>query len=97
MMGEREQLEGGWGKEGEQEEGCREGERREEGGRVQGDGGDKGRERGRVRARGGREETMMLGRQRATVKEARVDEGNERGRDGTRHGRREGGSERWRD
>ena len=42
---------------------------------------------------------MMLGRQRASVEEGRVeggrvDEGNERGREGTRHGRREGGSER---
>ena len=45
---------------------------------------------------------MMLGRQRASVEEGRVeggrvDEGNERGRDGTRHGQREGGSERRRD
>ena len=39
----------------------------------------------------------MLGRQRASVEEGRVDEGNERGRDGLRHGRREGGSERRRD
>ena len=45
---------------------------------------------------------MMLGRQRASVEEGRleggrVDEGNERVRDGTRHGQREGGSERRRD
>ena len=55
-------------------------------------------EGGRDRARGGREEAMMLGSQRASVEEGRVegrrvDKGNERGRDGTRHGRREGGSE----
>ena len=41
------------------------------------------------------EGAMMLCRERASVKEgrvegSRVDEGNERGRDGTRHGRREG-------
>ena len=53
-------------------------------------------------ARGGREEAMMLGRQRSSVEEGRfevgmVDEGNERGRDGPKHGRREGGSERTRD
>ena len=57
------------------------------------------REGEREIARGGREEAMMLGRQRASVEEGRVeggrvDEGNERGREGTRHGRREGGSER---
>ena len=51
---------------------------------------------------GGREEAMMLGRQRAPVEEGRVeggrvDEGNERGSDGTRHGRRDAGSERRRD
>ena len=45
---------------------------------------------------------MILGRQRASVEEGRVeggrvDEGNERGRDGTRHGQQEGGSERRRD
>ena len=50
----------------------------------------------------GRKEAMVLGRQRASVEEGRVegwrvDEGNERRRDGTRHGRREGGSERRRD
>ena len=44
---------------------------------------------------GRREGAMMLGRDRASVKEGRVkggtvDEGNERGRDGTRHGWREG-------
>ena len=44
---------------------------------------------------GGREEAMMLGRERASVEEGRVeggwvDEGNERGRDGTRHGQRVG-------
>ena len=54
-----------------------------------------GRKRGWERARGGREEPMMLGRQRASVEEWRVeggmvDEGNERGSDGTRHGRQEG-------
>ena len=52
--------------------------------------------------RGGREEAMMLGRQRASVEEGRVeggmvDEGNERGRDGPRCGRRKGVSERMRD
>ena len=45
---------------------------------------------------------MMIGTQRASVEEervegGRVDEGNERGRDGTRHRQREGGSERRRD
>ena len=45
---------------------------------------------------------MMLGRQRASVEEVRleggrVDDGNDRGRDGTMHGQREGGSERRRD
>ena len=37
---------------------------------------------------------MMLGRQRASVEEGKVGEGNERGMDGTRHGhgQREGGS-----
>ena len=49
----------------------------------------------RERARGGREEPMMLGKQRASVDEGRVeggmvDEWNERGRDGSRHGRQEG-------
>ena len=61
-----------------------------------------GRARGSEGARGGREEAMMLGRQRASVEEGRfevgmVDEGNERGRDGPKHGRREGGSERTSD
>ena len=37
---------------------------------------------------------MMLYRERASVEEGRVDEGDERGRDGTRE-RGEGGSE-WR-
>ena len=59
---------------------------------------------GREGTRGGEQgdggEAMMLGRQRASVEEGRVegemvDEGNERGRDGTKHGRWEGGSE-WR-
>ena len=57
-----------------------------------------GRERGGT-ARGGREEAMILDRQRESVEEGRIGligEGNERGRDGTRHGRREGGSERRR-
>ena len=50
----------------------------------------------------GREEAMMLGRQRASMEDwsvegGMVDEVDERGRDGTRHGRREGGSERRRD
>ena len=54
---------------------------------------EKGRE-GRIEGRG-REEAMMLGRERASVEEGRVnggwvDEGNERGRDGMRHGQREG-------
>ena len=44
---------------------------------------------------GGREEAMMLGRERASVEEGRVDEGwvdegNELGRDGTRYVQREG-------
>ena len=44
---------------------------------------------------GGRQEAMMICRERASVEEGRVeggrvDEGNERGRDGTRHGRRDG-------
>ena len=68
----------------------------QQGGGGKGRGGE--REGGRVRE--GREEAMMLGRQRASVEEGRVgrvDEGNERGRDVTRHGRREGGSERSRD
>ena len=65
-----------------------------------------GREGGREGARGGREEAMMIGRERASVEEGRVEggmvaEGNEGGRDGPRHGRREGkregGSERRRD
>ena len=58
-----------------------------------GEGGNKGREGGREgereRARRRREEMMMLGRQRASVEEGRVergrvDAGNERGRDGGR-------------
>ena len=80
--------------------GGREGDRRQEGGMEQGDGGEGGNKEGREgervgeRARGGREEPMMLGRQRASVEEGRVeggrvDEGNERGRHGTWHGRRE--------
>ena len=72
----------------------REGARGWWGMREQGKG---GRERGR-----GREEAMLLGRQRESVEEGmvegeRVDEGHEQGRDGTRHGRREEGSERRRD
>ena len=52
------------------------------------EGNEGGRGREGERARGGREEAMMLGRQRASVEEGRVeggrvDEGNERGRDGT--------------
>ena len=55
--------------------------------------GNKGVEGGRERERereGGREEAMMLGRQRASVEEGRVeggrvDEGNERERDGMMH------------
>ena len=52
-------------------------------------------EGGREGPRGGREEAMMLGRERASVDVGRVeggwvDEGNERGRDGTRHGQRVG-------
>ena len=70
------------------------------------DGGGKGqgRERGREKegARGGKEEYMMLSRERASVEDGRAeggrfDERNDRGRDWTRHGRREVGSERWRD
>ena len=34
---------------------------------------DRWRQRGRERARGGREEAMMLGRQRASVEEGRVE------------------------
>ena len=54
-----------------------------------------GRQGGQGRMVGGREEAMMLSRERASVEEGRVeggrvDEGNERGRDGTRHGWREG-------
>ena len=46
-------------------------------------------------ARAGREEAMMIGRERVSVEEGRVEggrvaEGNERGRDGPRHGRRKG-------
>ena len=64
--------------------------------------GEREEERERERDRGGREEAMMLGRQRHAVAEGRVevgrvDEGNGRGKDGTRHRRREGGSERRRD
>ena len=73
---------------------------RREGGREQGDGGggreqgEGGRERGREGECKGSDEAMMIGRQRASVEEGRVEggrvnEGNERGRDGTRHGRRE--------
>ena len=56
---------------------------------------EKGSERWRDGARGGREEAMMIGRERVSVEEGRVEggrvaEGNERGRDGPRHGRREG-------
>ena len=75
---------------------------------MQGDGGrgnkgrQGGREGGRVRVRGGREEARMLHRHEASVEEGRVeggmvDDGNKQGRDGARHGRREGGSERGRD
>ena len=71
------------------------------GGREQGEvreregGREKGSERWREGARGGREEAMMIGRDRMSVEEGRVEggrvaEGNERGRDGPRHGRREG-------
>ena len=100
-------LMGGWGKEGEQEEGWRAGGQIEDGGRMQGDGGGEVTRGGEGGREGGREqgegvEAMMLGRQRAPVEEGRVeggrvDEGNERGRDGTMHGRRYGGSERRRD
>ena len=37
------------------------------------EGGNKGRDGGSERARGGREEAMMLGRQRASVEEGRVE------------------------
>ena len=64
-----------------------------EGGRERGR--ENGSGRWREGARGGREEAMMIGRERVSVQEGRVDrgrvaEGNERGRDGPRHGRREG-------
>ena len=67
-----------------------------------GDGTRGGREGGREGARGGKEEYMMLSRERASVEDGRAeggkfDERNDRGRDGTRHGRREVGNERWRD
>ena len=95
---------------GEQEEGRRgrrEGRVQGDGGggRGQGDGGGEGgteggRERGRdgeregERARGGREEAIMLRRQRAPGEEGRVeggrvDEGNERGR-GSKGGKLQG-------
>ena len=56
---------------------------------------------GREWSRGGREEAMMLGRERASVEEGRVeggwvDEGTERGMERARE-RWEGGSERRRD
>ena len=62
-----------------------------EDGREQGEG---GWEQGNTRE-GGREGAMMIGRERASVEEGRVEggrvaEGNERGRDGPRHGRHEG-------
>ena len=43
---------------------------------------------------GGREEAMMLGSQRASVEEGRVDEGNERVRDGGREEASGGGIDR---
>ena len=49
------------------------------------------REGGRERARGGREEAMTLGRQRASVDEGRVEREREGGREGGSKGR-EGGS-----
>ena len=63
--------------------------------REQGEDGKEGGNKGREGWRGGREEAMMIGRERASVEEGRVeggwvDEGNERGRDGTRHGQRKG-------
>ena len=64
---------------------------RMEGGRDGARGGWEGI-RGRMEgSRGGREEVMMLGRERSSVEEGRVeggwvDERNERGRDGTRNG-----------
>ena len=50
---------------------------------------EEGREGWREGGEGG-EGAMMLGRERVSVDEWRVDEDNERGRDGTRDGRREG-------
>ena len=59
---------------------------------------EKGSERWREGGRGGREEAMMIGRERVSVEEGRVEggrvaEGNERGREGPRHGRCEGREE----
>ena len=69
----------GWGRRGNKR---REGGRAD-GVRVQGDGGEGGNnlgtEEGRERARGGREEAVMLGRQRASVEEGRVEGGREGG------------------
>ena len=46
------------------------------------------REGGRERARGGREEAMKLGRQRASVDEGRVEGGREGGREQGEGGRK---------
>ena len=70
----------------EQDEGWREGDRRQEEGREQVGGGEgrnkervggkeEGRERGREGECKGRDEPMMLGRQRASVEEGRVEGG----------------------
>ena len=73
-------------------EGGREGRDRE---RERERGREGGREREREGTRGVREEAMMIGTERASVKEGtveegRVAEGNERGRDGPMYGRRGG-------
>ena len=74
------------------------GRKRRVGGREGGEGGEGGRGGMGRDGEGGREAGMMLCRERASVEEERVDEGNERGRDGTGYGRPretgEGGSER---
>ena len=82
---------GGQGRMGGREQG-RSGNTRD-GGRERGR--EKGSERWREGARGGREEAMMIGRERVSVEEGRVEggrvaEGNERGRDVPSNGRHEG-------
>ena len=77
-------------------EGARDGGGRREGG-SKGMVGEGGRKGGREQGKGGREEAIMLGRQRASVEEGRVDEGNERGRDGGREEASGGGIGRGRE